>query len=63
MSQESKRTHLRIVEVAERWGVSPNFVRREIWRGAIKSTRFGRTVRVSVAEVERYSEERTHETA
>ena len=50
-------------EVAEQWGVSPNFVRREIWRGAIKSTRFGRTVRVPVAEVERYSEERTHKTA
>ena len=54
--ERRRRTHLTLAEVAERWGVSVNFVRREIWRGAINCTRFGRTIRVTVGESERYAD-------
>ena len=60
MSMTLKRTHLTIVEVVKRWRVSPNYVRREIWRGAIKSTRFGRCIRIPIVEADRYAERNTH---
>ena len=53
--ERRRRTHLTLSEVAERWGVSVNFIRREIWRGNLKSTRFGRSIRVALEEVERYA--------
>lgn len=43
-----------IAELQERWGVSAVFVRRKIWAGEIKGTRFGRAVRVAASEVLRY---------
>ena len=59
MNPVTTRTHLTIVEVADRWGVSPNFVRREIWRGEIKATRLGRSVRIAVTEADSYIQART----
>ncbi len=40
MDTSPSRTLLSIREVAARWGVSPNLVRRLIWDGMLTSTRF-----------------------
>ncbi len=48
-------THLTVPETAKRWGVSTTFVRREIWSGRLRATRFGRAVRVTVEEAERFA--------
>lgn len=55
----TNHTHLTVDEVASRWRVSPTFVRRAIWSGQISATRFGRAVRVPVAEAERFAESLT----
>lgn len=65
MSEEKngtmKRSHLTVKEVAERWGVSVNYVRRLVWDGKLAHTRFGRAVRVSLAAVEDYADRNTVE--
>jgi len=57
---ESTGPYLTVYQLAEEWGVSPATVRREIRRGALRATRFGRQcVRVSFSEAERFARERT----
>lgn len=41
-------------QVANRWGVSLTTVDRMILRGQLKSIRFGKAVRITVASVEAY---------
>jgi excisionase family DNA binding protein len=53
------RSHLSVRELAERWGVSENFVRRQIWDGKLAHTRFGRTIRVPVAAADEYAARNT----
>lgn len=43
----------RVAQVAERWQVSPQKVRNMIHSGELQAMRFGRTIRIPVAEVER----------
>ena len=51
----ASKTHLTVSELAERWSVSPAYVRREIWSGRLRAARFGRAVRVSFAEADRFA--------
>ena len=53
------RSHLTVREVAQRWGVSENFVRRLVWRQKIECTRMGRAMRFAVEDVDRYAREHT----
>ena len=55
MSNPRPKTHLTIKEVAERWGVSVNFIRRLIWDRKLAHTRFGRAIRVSHSAVIEYA--------
>jgi len=55
MSNEKNPAYLTVSQVAERWSVSENFVRRLIWDGELTATCFGRAVRVSREEVSRYA--------
>jgi excisionase family DNA binding protein len=57
MSQENPQTHLTVAQLAHRWGVSQNLVRRLIWDKVLASARFGRAVRVPIEEAERYAVE------
>ncbi len=43
-----------INELADRWGVSPRTVRRQIEAGALRAHRIGRLVRVSDADAEAF---------
>ena len=52
-------THMTIRALAERWGVSATFIRRAIWNGQLKATRFGRAVRIPVAEADHYAQTAT----
>ncbi len=56
MAGEQARTHLTVAQVAQRWGVSTNFVRRLIWDQRLPSTRFGRAVRVSVVAADAFAD-------
>jgi excisionase family DNA binding protein len=49
---------LTVEEVASRWKMHPDFVRRQQWSGELRATRMGRFVRFSEAEVARW--ERRH---
>jgi excisionase family DNA binding protein len=53
---ENKQTHFKINELARRWSVSHTFIRRAIWNGQLKATRFGRAIRISIREADRYAE-------
>lgn len=43
-----------IEQLAERYGLSVKFFRREIWSGKLVAKRFGRAIRVSVDEIQRW---------
>jgi excisionase family DNA binding protein len=43
-----------IDELAERWGVSPRTVQRQIKSGALRAHRIGRLVRISEADAENF---------
>ena len=49
------KSHLTVKEVAARWGVSQNYVRRLIWDGKLAHTKFGRAVRIPVSAVEGFA--------
>jgi excisionase family DNA binding protein len=53
---ETKQTHLTIGELAHRWGLSPTFIRRAIWSGKLRITRFGRAIRISIEDADRFAE-------
>ncbi len=59
MNFKSTRTHLTIKEVANRWSVSQNFIRRLVWDGKLTSTRFGRAVRIPVTAVDAFAQRNT----
>lgn len=52
--EDRRRRWFAIEDVAGRWDMSAIFVRRLIWRGELTARKFGRHLRVSKAEVERY---------
>jgi len=52
------QTHLTLKQLAQRWGISTVFLRREINAGNLSATRFGRNIRVSVEEAQRYVDTR-----
>ena len=56
---QTRKTHLSVHELAERWGVSENYIRRLVWRAELKCTRLGRSMRIPIEEVEAYAREHT----
>jgi excisionase family DNA binding protein len=59
---KGSRSHLTVQEVAERWGVSANFVWSLVWDGKLARTRFGRAIRVPPEAVECFAQENTRGT-
>jgi excisionase family DNA binding protein len=53
-----QQTHYSVEQLAAKWSVDERTVRRAIWRGELKGVRFGRAIRVPLAEVERYERSR-----
>lgn len=47
-------TFLTVDQIAESWQLGTQFVRREIASGALPAVRFGRAVRVRLADVQEY---------
>lgn len=58
---ENSVTHLSVRELAARWSVSENMVRRLVWKQEIPCTRLGRAIRISVKDAERYAAKRTNQ--
>ncbi|MBI5510487.1 MAG: helix-turn-helix domain-containing protein [Deltaproteobacteria bacterium] len=56
MASQAQQTHWTVSDLALRWSVSPNFIRRKIWDGELVAARFGRAIRVSEAEARRFEE-------
>ncbi|MGH2451628.1 MAG: helix-turn-helix domain-containing protein [Candidatus Limnocylindria bacterium] len=54
------RLTLRIEEAADSLGISRTALYPYLRSGAIRVVRFGRSVRIPLAELERYVAERTH---
>lgn len=56
----SPNAYFSISELAQLWNVSPDTIRREIDRGALRATRFGQQcIRISPVEAARFVRERT----
>lgn len=52
-------THVTVAELARRWKVSENYIRRLMWDRRLSVTRFGRAVRIPLAAAERFVREQT----
>lgn len=59
MKAVAEEVYLTVIECAALWRVSPTYVRREIWAGRLRSTRFGRAVRISRVEADKFSRSQT----
>jgi excisionase family DNA binding protein len=57
-SPEVAPTALRLEDVAKRWNVSVKWLRKQIWSNNLKAVRYGRLIRVPVAEVQRFERSR-----
>jgi len=59
MASKATKTHLSVSELAERWGVSENFIRRLVWGSKLRCTRLGRAMRFPIEVVDAYAREHT----
>ena len=60
MQPKPSKTHFTIPQLAKQWQVSPSWVRRRVWSGELGHTRFGRLVRISASEAERFASQLTN---
>ena len=56
---EAEAAFSSVEQLESRWGISGRHIRRYIATGELRATRFGRSVRVSAAEVARFEAECT----
>jgi excisionase family DNA binding protein len=59
MTKESKTVAITPKQFCERFDISPATYYRIVARGELKTLRFGRAVRITEAEVQRYIERNT----
>ena len=57
-SNNTQQHYLKIQEAAQRWNMSPVYVRRLVWAGELAAIKMGRAIRIPISEVERFESEK-----